>query len=73
MCSLKPTTKEGYFNKARRLFVPKGEVPPELQQAINDCSTLEQLLELLFTTDFIKDEAILKAFDQRMEELEASF
>jgi hypothetical protein len=56
----KTTTPECLFHRARRLFLPKKvQVPPELQQAINDCTTMEQLLHLLFTTDFIKDEAII--------------
>lgn len=73
MSIVKYPLKEGYLARARRIFAPKGQVPPELQQAINDCTTMEQLLTLLFTTDFIKDEAIIKAFDKRIDELEASF
>jgi hypothetical protein len=73
MRSSKPRRKHGFLTKAHRIISPKGQVPAELQQAINECSTLEQLMEFLFTTDFVKDEAILDAFDKRMEELEASF
>lgn len=51
----------------------KKEVPVELQQAINDCATMPQLLELLFSTDYVKDEAILDAFDRRMDQLDHSF
>lgn len=69
----KPLLKESYLARARRIFAPKGQVPPELQQAINDCITMEQLLTLLFTTDFIKDETIIGAFDKRIDELEQSY
>ena len=68
----KPLLKQSYLARARRIFAPKGQVPPELQQAINDCTSMEQLLHLLFTTDFIKDEDIIKAFDRRIDELETS-
>ena len=64
---------ESYLARARRIFAPKGQVPPELLQAINDCTSMEQLLTLLFTTDFIKDEAIIQAFDRRIDELEATY
>jgi ribosomal protein S2 len=51
---------------------PNGRVPEELQDAINGCKTMDQLLHLLFTTDFVKDEAIIDAFDRRIDELEKS-
>jgi len=73
MSVTKPLLKESYLAKARRIIAPKGQVPPELQQAINDCTSMEQLLTLLFTTDFIKDEAIVNAFDRRIDELEAAY
>jgi hypothetical protein len=74
MHSLKPTTQDSFFHRLRRMLLPKkGQVPPELQQAINDCSTIQQLLALLFSTDFIIDEAILDAFDKRMDELDSIF
>ena len=73
MSILNHPLKEGYLARARRIFAPKGQVPPELQQAINECTTMEQLLTLLYTTDFIKDETTIKAFDRRNDELEASY
>lgn len=74
MSSPKPTSKEGLMQRAQRLLRPrKKEVPVELQQAINDCATMPQLLELLFSTDYVKDEAILDAFDKRMDQLDGSF
>lgn len=61
-----------YLAKKRLSGKGKGKVPTELQQAINDCQTMKDLLELLFSTDFVKDEAIIKAFDKRIDVIERS-
>ena len=44
-------------------------VQAELYQAIEDCHTLEELKDLLFSLDK-KDEAIIKAFDKKISRLE---
>ena len=48
-------------------------VPVELQQAINESNSMQDLLDLLFSTDWIKNEAMIKAFDRRIDELETTF
>ena len=55
---------------AMRLCPQKKKAPKELQQAINACTTMDQLLALLFSLDYPKDEAIIKAFDRRIDQLE---
>lgn len=44
-------------------------VPAELQQAINACQTVEELKQLLFSIDFILDEACINAFDEKLDAL----
>lgn len=46
-----------------------GSIPIGLQQQINFCSTAQELMALLVDTP-AKDEAIIAAFDKRIEELE---
>jgi hypothetical protein len=71
MCYSKPSTNEGFLRRAYHyLLRRKKKVPPELQTALKDCFTLQQLIDLLFSTDFILDEAMIGAFDQRIDELE---
>ena len=51
---------------------PSGEsqgVSPFLEQRINACKSMRELLELLFTTTE-KTEAVMALFDQKMEALE---
>ena len=63
--------EEGLLKRIRKkLFPVPSEVPEELQQAIDCCKSLDALTELLFSTDFIKSESIIHAFDKRMDELE---
>jgi len=47
--------------------IPK--VPPELQRAIDNCSSLDELTSLLFSMKGM-NESCLNAFDKRIEELE---
>jgi hypothetical protein len=71
MCIPKPMAPKGFIQRACRFLLPKkGEVPPELQANIDECASLSQLLDLLFSTDFILDEAIIDAFDRRIDQLE---
>jgi vacuolar-type H+-ATPase subunit C/Vma6 len=71
MCYSKPSTKESFWSRAfKRWFQRKETVPPELQQALKDCCTLQELIDLLFSTDYTMDEAMIAAFDQRIDELE---
>ena len=73
MSTPKPSPKQGFLARARnRLFRNKNAVPAELQQAINECATMPQLLELLFSIDYVKDEAMIATFDKRIDELEGS-
>jgi hypothetical protein len=51
----------------------KDDVPPEVKEAIQQCQTMEDLLDLLFATDFNKDEQVIALFERRMEEIEPSF
>ena len=44
-------------------------VPPSLLHKINSCKTLAELTQLLFATTE-KNEAVLKAFDQKIDALE---
>lgn len=48
------------------------DIAPSLQQAIDDCSSLEELYQLLLSLKTTKDEAIINAFDRRIDELEQS-
>ena len=69
----KTPLKDLVLGRTRRLLLPRRmKVPPELQRAINECATMPQLLELLFSTDYVKDEAMIAAFDKRIDELEGS-
>ena len=71
MCHSKPRPRKSLLQRvSNRLFRRKGEVPTELQQALQDCSALQELIALLFSTDYTMDEAMLGAFDQRIDELE---
>ena len=71
MCYSKPGTKEGFLQRAYKYLIRRKEnIPPELQQAINDCASLQELIDLLFSTDYTMDEAMIAAFDQRIDELE---
>jgi hypothetical protein len=45
------------------------KVPPELQRAIDNCSSLDELTSLLFSMKGM-NESILQAFDRRIDELE---
>jgi hypothetical protein len=45
-------------------------VPLLLQEAVRECTTFEELLDLYFTTDFTMDEAAVALFDSRFKELE---
>jgi len=71
MSQPKTITKKSILYLAMKCFTSKGKnrVPIELQQAINDCLTMRDLVELLFSTDF-KDECIIRAFDKRIDQLE---
>ena len=51
-------------NRRKRFYVP-----PELLNAIEECKDIESLKDLLFSTDFIKNEGIIQAFDKRMDQL----
>lgn len=64
---------EGNFMEAGSVSAPLGKVLPDLQQAINGCATMQDLIELLFATDYILDETMLAAFDDRIAELEEAY
>jgi hypothetical protein len=69
----KPTTKLSFLQRVKyRLSRKHKQVPEELKQAIDDCSSVQQLLNLLFSIDFIMNEATLDAFDKRFDELDPS-
>jgi hypothetical protein len=62
------------LHKARALFTPKEDpVPQEVRDALQQCQNMEDLLNLLFASDFHKDEAFLRLFEKRIEELDAPF
>jgi hypothetical protein len=46
------------------------KVPPELQQALQECQSIPAVIDLLFSIDYVKDEAIIDAFDRRLDQLE---
>lgn len=48
----------------------KDKVPPELQLALLECQTIPAVIDLLFSIDYVKDEAIIDAFDRRIDQLE---
>jgi hypothetical protein len=47
----------------------ENHVPEELQFLINECRNIQELLDLLFSTDWSSNEAIITAFDRRLDEL----
>jgi hypothetical protein len=61
-------------HKVHSLFRKKeGSVPQEVREALLQCQNMEQLLDLLFSTDFNKDEAFLKLFEKRIDEIDPPF
>jgi hypothetical protein len=44
-------------------------IPIALEHVLNDCKTLEAVLDLYFTTDFPKDEGVILAFERRIYQL----
>jgi hypothetical protein len=45
-------------------------VSPELQKALQECQTIPAVIDLLFSIDYVKNEAIIDAFDRRIDQLE---
>ena len=66
-------TLQHLFAKVLSLGKNRQDIPTEIKQAILECQTLEELLDLLFATDFHKDEAVIKLFERRMWELDPLF
>ncbi|WP_132055377.1 hypothetical protein [Pseudocnuella soli] len=64
-------TKGSFLRRLCSWLYPKTiKVPPELLQAINDCTSTAELIELLFATDLILDEAMIAAFDNKFDQFE---
>lgn len=59
--------------KAVSLFKGNDPVSQEIKAALQQCSNMEELLDLLFSTDFPHDEAFLSLFEQRIQELDAQY
>lgn len=78
-CTVKITISNCSSNKGEPLItikvkrkqskLNKNEVPTTLLKRIQACSTASELMALLFATP-AKDEAVMRAFDRRIEELE---
>jgi hypothetical protein len=54
-------------------FQKQEEVPKEVKAALQECQNMEQLLDLLFATDFHRDEAFLALFEKRIQEIDTPF
>jgi hypothetical protein len=64
--------KKGIMELVLLWLSPKpkpSKVPPELQRAIDNCSSLDELTSLLFSMKGM-NESCLNAFDKSIEELE---
>jgi len=46
----------------------KKRISPELREALDACTTVDEVKELLFSLDF-KDQATIKAFDKKLDDL----
>jgi hypothetical protein len=57
-----------FLSKIRKKKQDK--VSPELQKALLECQTIPAVIDLLFSIDYVKDEAIIDAFDRRIDQLE---
>lgn len=78
MYSQKIFTVEGVnvtylLRRVQSLFTPRAEVPEEVKTVLQECKTVEELLDFFFTTDFYVDEAFISLFEKRMQELECPF
>jgi hypothetical protein len=51
-------------------FQKKDDVLHEARAALQECKDMYQLLDLLFSTDFHRDEAFLELFQQRIQEID---
>jgi hypothetical protein len=72
MSSPRTITKESLLYLLRKRLLKhhhSRQVPPELKTAIAECISMDQLLELLFSTDFHSSEAIVHAFEHRIDQL----
>jgi len=73
----KTPTKETLLylvSKVKALFLPKQQgALPEAVAALQQCQNIEQLLDLLFATDFHNDEAFLRLFERRIDELDRCY
>jgi hypothetical protein len=58
--------------KVQSLFQQRETVPIEVKAALQECQDMHDLLDLLFSTDFYRDEAFQGLFEQRIQELDAS-
>ncbi len=61
------------LRRVQSLLTKKADVPEELTQALQQCQTVEALLDFFFTTDFYVDEAFIALFEKRLQELECPF
>ena len=57
--------------KATCLFGVADSVSQETKAALQQCQNMQELMDLLFSTDFPHDEAFLSLFEQRIQELDA--
>jgi hypothetical protein len=71
--SLTKQTFQGLLQKVCSMGQEKAAVPAEVKIAIQKCNSMQELLDLLFATDFNKDEAVIALFEKRMEEIDPSF
>jgi hypothetical protein len=61
------------YQKVQVLFPGKGQASKEMGKAIHACSNAHELLDLLFSKDFSRDEVSLSLFEQRIHEIDAAY
>lgn len=67
--------KQNLFSVLLSLLCSRGnpkQIHASLQQRIDQCQTIDQLKTLLLSKEVVLDEAMMAAFDKRIEELEQS-